>query len=71
MVYTGFCRWFSEEKGYGFLMADDDFKLGHDVFVHAKSLRATKVTGMEKGKRVSFEIGENAGKKIAINVQII
>jgi CspA family cold shock protein len=30
----GTIRWFSAEKGYGFLTADD----GRDIFIHARSL---------------------------------
>jgi CspA family cold shock protein len=50
----GKVKWFSTEKGYGFIEQDS----GSDLFVHAND-----VTGgtLKEGDTVEFEIGE--GKK--------
>ena len=56
----GTVKWFSEEKGFGFVTPDEGDR---DVFVHFSA-----ITGMEKGKanldqgqRVSYDI-EHADK---------
>jgi CspA family cold shock protein len=53
---TGTVKWFSEEKGYGFIARDrgDD-----DIFVHASDILGAGVggfTALKEGQRVEFGV---------------
>ena len=66
---TGKVKFFSAEKGFGFLSYDD----GEDVFVHRDAL-PEGVTELKKGQRVEFEAGvdpRNPGRARAENVRPI
>ena len=65
---TGICKFFSADKGYGFLIPDGG---GPDVFVHLKDLKATGVRSLNQDQKVTFEIipGRD-GKPKAANVAI-
>jgi cold shock protein len=51
---TGIVKWFSEEKGYGFIEQDDG---GADVFVHVTDVRESGVLTLTAGNIVEFDIG--------------
>lgn len=51
----GTVKWFSEEKGYGFIQADN----GNEYFVHRSEIQEGNL--LEKAQRVEFEIAQ--GKK--------
>ena len=51
---TGIVKWFSSEKGFGFIVPDGG---GKDLFIHRSSiLSESKV--LKDGQRVEFEIGQ-------------
>lgn len=50
---TGRVKFFSGDKGFGFLVPDAG---GEDVFVHLKDLKAGGLRSLEKEQKVSFEI---------------
>ena len=55
----GLVKWFSAEKGYGFLQADG---LDKDVFLHVKQLRSSGIAGnLTDGEQVRFVC--NSGPK--------
>ena len=62
---NGKIKWFNPTKGYGFIENDAG---GKDVFLHVSVLEQAGIDTLEEGEAVSFEIGENNGKKNAINV---
>ena len=62
---NGKIKWFNPTKGYGFIENDAG---GKDVFLHVSALEQAGIDTLEEGQAISFEIGENRGKKNAINI---
>jgi CspA family cold shock protein len=60
----GTVKWFSAEKGYGFISQDD----GSDVFVHYSAISGDGFRTLEQGQRVEFEITEGRKGPQATNV---
>ena len=60
----GKVKWFSAEKGYGFIERED----GSDVFVHYSGLNMEGFKTLEEGQAVEFEVTEGAKGPQAINV---
>ena len=55
---TGTVKWFSAEKGFGFITPDDGSK---DVFVHQSAINASGYRDLREGAKVSYEA--EAGEK--------
>ena len=51
----GVVKWFSAEKGYGFITPDDGSK---DLFVHFSEIQGSGYRNLEEGQRVSYEATE-------------
>ena len=49
---TGTVRWFSEEKGYGFILPDEGEE---EVFVHYTDVEGEGFRSLKEGERVSYE----------------
>lgn len=49
---TGTVKWFSAEKGFGFIARD----AGDDVFVHHSAIDMTGFRNLEEGQAVEFEL---------------
>ncbi|MDQ4149343.1 MAG: cold shock domain-containing protein [Actinomycetota bacterium] len=49
---TGTVKWFSAEKGYGFISRPD----GDDVFVHFTAIQGDGYRNLEEGQSVEFEV---------------
>jgi CspA family cold shock protein len=54
-VNTGTVKWFSERKGYGFILPDDG---GKDLFVHHSEIESEGRASLNEGQKVEYEIGE-------------
>src|SRR5688500_14037563 len=51
---TGTVKWFSKEKGYGFITPEN----GPDVFVHHASIQGGGFKMLYEGERVEFDVIE-------------
>ena len=60
----GGVKWFSAEKGYGFITPDD----GPDVFVHYSAIQSSGYRKLEAGDKVEFEITDGPKGKQASEV---
>jgi CspA family cold shock protein len=54
----GIVKWFSADKGFGFITPDDGTK---DCFVHHSDIQSDGYRSLDEGQRVSFQ--EEAGAK--------
>jgi CspA family cold shock protein len=61
----GVVKWFSNEKGYGFITPDDG---GKDLFLHFKEIQGEGFRTVNEGQRVSFEAAQGAKGPQATNV---
>ncbi|HLE77406.1 MAG TPA: cold-shock protein [bacterium] len=50
---TGAVKWFSNEKGYGFITPEDGSK---DVFVHFTGIEGDGYRSLSEGQRVEFTV---------------
>jgi CspA family cold shock protein len=60
----GTVKWFSEEKGYGFIQREG----GPDVFVHHTAIQGTGFRKLKEGERVEFDVVEDPKGLKAQNV---
>ena len=61
---TGKVKWFSQEKGYGFIQQDS----GPDVFVHHSQIQSGGFRTLNEGERVEFDVIEEPKGLKAQNV---
>lgn len=61
----GTVKWFSDEKGYGFLSQSN----GRDVFVHHSAIEADGFRTLAEGDQVEFSIEQGPKGPAAANVR--
>ena len=62
---TGIVKWFSSQKGYGFLSQEN----GPDVFVHHSAIQGEGHKSLEENQTVEFDITEGPKGPQATNVR--
>ncbi|MCF7816796.1 MAG: cold-shock protein [Kiritimatiellales bacterium] len=62
---TGTVKWFSSEKGFGFITPDGG---GADLFVHHSGIKTSGYASLNEGQKVSFDIGAGQKGPCATNV---
>lgn len=60
----GTVKWFSTEKGYGFIEQDE----GEDVFVHHSDIQGTGFKDLDEGEKVEFDLVDGPKGPKAENV---
>ena len=63
----GTVKWFSNEKGYGFVERED----GDDLFVHFSEIAMDGYKTLTQGQRVEFEITEGDKGLQASRVMVV
>ncbi len=64
---NGKVKWFSAEKGYGFITSED----GKDVFAHFSQINNEGFKTLSEGQEVSFELVDGEKGPQAANIEII
>ena len=65
---TGIVKWFSAERGFGFITGDHD---AEDVFTHYTSIEAHGYRSLEQGQRVEFEVVQGPKGRQAAGVRVL
>jgi cold shock protein len=65
---TGTVKWFSDDKGYGFITPDDGEK---DVFVHHTAIAGSGFKSLVEGTKVEYEVEQGRKGPNAANVRPI
>ena len=63
-MINGKVKWFSNQKGYGFIQTDD----GKDIFVHFSAIESEGFKTLGQGQEVEFEISDGPKGPQAANV---
>ncbi len=65
MAQEGTVKWFSDEKGYGFISPDDG---SEDVFVHHTGIVGDGFKSLDEGDKVTYEVTQGRKGLQAENV---
>ena len=65
---TGTVKWFSDEKGFGFITPEDGSK---DVFVHQSTIQAEGFRSLAEGAKVDYESESDAKGPRATSVRAL
>jgi CspA family cold shock protein len=60
-------KWFSSEKGYGFISQES----GEDVFVHFSGIEGSGYKNLEENMKVEFDVTQGPKGLQATNVRIV
>jgi CspA family cold shock protein len=62
---TGTVKWFSDDKGFGFITPDEGDK---DLFVHHTGINGDGYRSLQEGAKVSYDAEEGDKGPKAVNV---
>jgi len=61
-------KWFSDDKGYGFITPDEP---GKDLFVHHSAIVGNGFRSLAEGAKVSYDIEQGPKGPAAANVRVL
>ena len=64
---TGRVKWFSEQKGYGFIEEEG----GNEIFVHFSGIQGDGFKNLYEGQAVEFDVEQGDKGPKAVNVNIM
>ncbi|MCY0924195.1 cold-shock protein [Streptomyces sp. H27-G5] len=64
---TGTVKWFSAEKGFGFIAQDGG---GPDLYAPSANIVSPGVRALQEGQQVSFDLTQNAKGLEAANISV-
>jgi CspA family cold shock protein len=64
---TGTVKWFSDEKGFGFITPEDN---GKDLFVHHTAIVSEGFRSLAEGAKVTYDPESGAKGPQAVNVKL-
>ena len=65
---TGTVKWFSDDKGFGFITPDDQSK---DLFVHHSAIIGDGYRSLAEGAKVTYDAEPGDKGPKAVNVQTV
>lgn len=65
---SGTVKWFSDQKGYGFIEPEDGSK---DIFVHYSAIEGEGFRTLHEGQKVEFETGDGRNGPEARDVKVV
>jgi cold shock protein len=66
---TGIVKWFSPDKGFGFITPDEPSK---DLFVHRTAMQGSEgFKALREGAKVSYDTEQGPKGPAAVNVELI
>jgi len=65
---TGTVKWFSDDKGFGFITPDDGDK---DLFVHHTGINGEGYRSLQEGAKVSYDAEQGDKGPKAVNVSTL
>jgi CspA family cold shock protein len=63
---TGTVKWFSDDKGYGFITPDE---AGKDLFVHYSGIDGGGFRSLTEGAKVAYDVESGDKGPKAVNVR--
>ena len=66
VTMNGIVKWFNEEKGFGFITAED----GKDVFAHFSEIQVEGFKKLTEGQNVTFEVTQGVKGPQASNIKV-
>ncbi len=64
---TGTVKWFNNQKGFGFICADEG---GEDIFAHFSAIEMEGYKSLKVGQKVLFEISQGPKGLHAMNIRL-
>lgn len=65
---NGTVKWFSDQKGYGFITPDEG---GKDLFVHQSAIDSNSFRSLAEGAKVSYNVEQGPKGPSAANVRAL